>query len=99
MPARLAGAARRRLAARAHPLDPAMSDCVFELDDVRFSYRDKAALDGVTVRIRRGQRVVLLGANGSGKSTLLRLLDALCFPSAGDLRAFDDRLTEEAFAD
>jgi cobalt/nickel transport system ATP-binding protein len=76
-----------------------MSESVFELQDVTFRYRERMALDRVNLRIPRGARVVLLGANGSGKSTLLRLLDALCFPDGGELRAFGERLTEAAFAD
>jgi cobalt/nickel transport system ATP-binding protein len=75
-----------------------MSDCVFELSNVSYSYRDQLALDALSMQIRRGSRVALLGANGSGKSTLLRLLDALCFPSSGELKAFGDVLSESRFA-
>jgi cobalt/nickel transport system ATP-binding protein len=80
-------------------MEPAMSDCVFELADVSYRYPDKTALDGVSLRIRWGDRVALLGANGSGKSTLLRLLDALCFPVGGELKAFGAPLSEAALAD
>ena len=76
-----------------------MNDCVFELDDVAFAYRNQPALNGISLKIRRGERVVLLGANGSGKSTLLRLLDALEFPSGGQLQAFGEVLSEDRFAD
>jgi cobalt/nickel transport system ATP-binding protein len=71
-----------------------MKDSIFELVGVSYAYQNQTALDGISMRIGRGERVVLLGANGSGKSTLLRLLDALYFPSKGELKAFGDRLTE-----
>jgi heme exporter protein A len=40
-------------------------------------------LRGVTLDVRRGESVGLLGANGSGKSTVLRVLATLLGPSAG----------------
>lgn len=76
-----------------------MSDTVFELNEVSYAYQGLVALDALTLKIRRGQRIALLGANGSGKSTLLRLLDALYFPQRGELRAFGDVLSEAGFAD
>jgi cobalt/nickel transport system ATP-binding protein len=60
----------------------------FELHGIRFVYgRRQVALDGIDLRIERGERVVLLGANGSGKSTLLKLLDGIVSPSGGTMRA------------
>lgn len=76
-----------------------MSDCVFELTKVCYAYQNVPALDALSMRIKRGDRVALLGANGSGKSTLLRLLDALYFPGTGELRAFGEVLSEAALAD
>lgn len=72
---------------------------VYELKNVAYAYQQRLALDGIDMTVRSGDRIVLLGANGSGKSTLLRLLDALCFPLRGELRAFGDLLSEEAFED
>src|ERR1035437_6204582 len=67
---------------------PAACDAVFELHGVRYLYGGRQiALDGIDLRIERGERVVLLGANGSGKSTLLKLLDGIIAPSAGTMRA------------
>ena len=67
-------------AARAEP--------AFDLHAIRFVYgRRQVALDGVDLRIERGEQVVLLGANGSGKSTLLKLLDGIIAPLGGSMRA------------
>jgi cobalt/nickel transport system ATP-binding protein len=61
---------------------------MFELHGVRYVYnRRQIALDGIDLRIERGEQVALLGANGSGKSTLLKLLDGIIGPTAGTMRA------------
>ena len=56
---------------------------IFDLQNVSFDYDGIVALRNVSLSVAAGQRVALVGANGSGKSTLLRVLDGLCFPSAG----------------
>jgi len=70
------------------PGTPAPAEPVFELHGVRYVYGGRqTALDGVDLRIERGEQVALLGANGSGKSTLLKLLDGIIAPSAGTMQA------------
>jgi cobalt/nickel transport system ATP-binding protein len=72
---------------------------IFELTGVHYAYRDSTAIDGLSLTIERGQRMVLLGANGSGKSTLLRLLDGLYFPNRGDISAFGEPLSAQRMED
>ena len=43
------------------------------------------ALDGVTLDIKQGEFIAVLGANGSGKSTFAKHLNALLTPSEGTL--------------
>jgi len=44
------------------------------------------ALQDITVTLRSGDRVALMGANGSGKSTLLRVLSGILEPTNGNVR-------------
>lgn len=58
---------------------------IITLRDVRFTYDGGAtwALDGVSLDIRRGERICLAGPNGSGKSTLSRVIAGLVAPDEG----------------
>ena len=68
---------------------------VLELDDVHYGYEAGIpALSGVSLSVRAGERIVVLGANGCGKSTLLKLLGGLIFPQKGVYRAFGRTITD-----
>jgi cobalt/nickel transport system ATP-binding protein len=73
------------------------NDLVFDVHELSYAYDGKqAALENVSLTVRAGESLVILGANGCGKSTLLKLLDGLYFPTHGTIHAFGDPLTEAA---
>lgn len=48
--------------------------------------RDFAALDGISLQVRAGECLAIIGANGSGKSSLLRVLAGITRPEAGSVQ-------------
>ena len=60
-----------------------MSDSVLKVEAIRASYGKKEVLPGVSLDLRPGEVVALLGDNGTGKSTLLRVIAGILTPSAG----------------
>jgi ATP-binding cassette, subfamily B, bacterial len=58
------------------------------LEDVSFTYpeSDRAAVDRVSLEIRKGEIVALVGENGSGKTTLAKMLAGLYRPEKGRIR-------------
>ena len=50
-----------------------------------YSAGDRAVLDGLTLQVKRGETLVILGRSGSGKTTALRLINRLLEASAGTI--------------
>jgi len=57
-----------------------------EAIDVRKTYGDFVAIDGVSVAIAEGELVSIVGPNGAGKTTLVNLLTGLHVPTSGTVR-------------
>lgn len=59
---------------------------MLELDRVRFGWdAEKPVIEEFSLRVREGDKLVILGANGCGKSTLLKLMNGLATPQSGSV--------------
>ena len=67
---------------------PAQGEAAVELRDVSFSYGEKPVLDHVSLTVRRGERLAIVGDSGGGKSTLIKVMEAFYRPQSGELRYF-----------
>ena len=76
---------------------------MLRVQQVKFRYDPESpryAVDGVSLELRRGEFVAVLGANGCGKSTLAKHLNAILLPEAGTVLVEDmDTRNEEHLYD
>src|SRR5688572_2279923 len=61
--------------------------------DLRRSFGDRVAVDGVGFEIARGETYGLLGPNGAGKTTTISMLCGLLTPDAGEVVVAGQRIT------
>ncbi|MFV2016432.1 MAG: ATP-binding cassette domain-containing protein, partial [Candidatus Heimdallarchaeota archaeon] len=58
---------------------------IIELDEISKSFGKVQALNRVSLKVRKGEILALLGENGSGKSTLMKIISGLIKPTAGKI--------------
>lgn len=62
------------------------ADALIDVRGVSKTFGSHLAVDDLSLQVRRGEIVVLLGQTGAGKSTVLNLIMGTTAPSAGDIR-------------
>lgn len=75
-----------------------MSDFAIEMESLVRRFGDFTAVDGVSLRIRKGCLYGFLGLNGAGKTTTIRMLTTLLPPSAGTARIWGHDVAKEPLA-
>jgi ABC-2 type transport system ATP-binding protein len=62
---------------------------MIQLSNIEKKFKDKVALDNLSLEVKSGEIYGLLGANGAGKSTTLNLLLGFLNPDKGDIKMLD----------
>ena len=73
-----------------------MDEEVIVARDLRKSFGDFHAVDGISFEVKRGEIFGFLGANGAGKTTAMRMLTGLSKPTSGEGRVAGYDITREA---
>ena len=68
---------------------------MLEVNDIHVYYGAIHALKGVSLSVKEGQIVALIGANGAGKSTTLRTISGLLRPKVGDITFEGESITKK----
>lgn len=61
------------------------TDNVFEINEISKNYEQNIALSDLSISIRRGEMVALIGPSGAGKTTLLNILASVIKPDRGSI--------------
>jgi zinc transport system ATP-binding protein len=72
-----------------------MGNSIVEIKNIWFAYNGQAVLEDVSLDIRPGDFIAMIGPNGGGKTTLLKLMLGLLRPNRGTIRVLGDP-TEKA---
>ena len=70
-----------------------MSDTILRVNDIHKSFDGTGVLRGVSLEIREGEVVVIVGTSGCGKSTLLRCINGLETIDKGEIWLRDEKIS------
>jgi len=73
---------------------PAKAEHVIEIKGVKKSFGDKEVLKNITLDLKRGENVVVLGRSGQGKSVMIQCIVGLLIPDDGSLKVFGEEVAE-----
>ncbi|KAF0209458.1 MAG: ABC transporter ATP-binding protein [Actinomycetota bacterium] len=75
---------------------PQTDELALDVRDLRRTFKDVVAVDGVTMTVPRGEVFGLVGPDGAGKSTLIRMMATVLAPTDGDVLVFGRSVRTEA---
>ena len=70
------------------------NDVLFQIKDLEVAYGSIAAIKGISLEVRKGEIVAILGANGAGKTTTMRTISQLHKAKAGSITFKGHELTQ-----
>ena len=70
------------------------SDFLIRIMDLQKAFGEQKVLKGISLEVRRGETVAVLGRSGGGKSVLLKLIIGLQTPDGGSIQIADKEITQ-----
>jgi len=66
---------------------------MLKVDDIHVYYGKIHAIKGISLEVKQGEVVALIGANGAGKSTSLKTISGMMHPKEGSIHFLDEDIT------
>ena len=57
-----------------------------EIENLTKKFKEKTAVNNVSLKIKQGELFSLLGTNGAGKTTTIKMLSTLILPTSGNIK-------------
>ena len=70
-------------------------DCMIKLENVNKSFGDLHVLKDVNLKVKEGEKLVIIGPSGSGKSTTIRCMNFLEQPTSGSVWINGEEMTQK----
>ena len=68
-----------------------------ETSQLTKKFKEKVAVDGINLQIKKGELFALLGTNGAGKTTTIKMLSGLILPTSGDIEIEKTDMKKDIF--
>ncbi len=70
------------------------SDFLIRITELQKAFGEQKVLNGISLEVKRGETVAVLGRSGGGKSVLLKLIIGLQTPDGGSIQIADKEITK-----
>src|SRR5437773_6972957 len=74
-------------------MSPSADSPVIEVSDLVRRFGDRTVINDISLNVRRGETLVIMGGSGCGKSTLLRHIIGSMKPTSGSVKIFGQEIT------
>src|SRR5476651_829317 len=87
--------AEKEIAAKKQPADNKTNEVVVEMDNVRKSFGTKDVLKNVSLKLKRGENLVILGRSGQGKSVTIKCIVGMLIQDEGSVKVFGEEVSDK----
>lgn len=70
-------------------------ELALEITDLKKSFKNNKVLNGINLKLQKGENLVVLGKSGTGKSVLIKCIVGLIDPDNGELKALGINISEQ----
>src|SRR5476651_2240632 len=88
--------AEKEIAQQKQPANTKTNEVVVEMDKVRKSFGTKDVLKKVSLKLKRGENLVVLGRSGQGKSVTIKCIVGMLVQDEGGVKVFGEEVSDKS---